>query len=457
MVYTAPGTALARQAYDRIHKLLGKCQAPYANHTVAIDKGGVKWLMKSNHHRRLCRFNCTQLGTDSLPSGYLQVNDVYFDIRITGAPVDTLLKLILHITVTNTNSGTSPTDVIPLLPFFFFNRVEIQANGSFTDDTIYPLQWYYDYINTRNTEQKTNQATAIGMDTIGFQSTSSARTTWTTYDEADIAIVAGTQKQYFIPFDINFFCQAGTFLSCKSVDPRFRFYGALNPICSDNAAADLAGTPLLLNGAEMIVEGILFQSVVREKLVKWYSGGWTLSRVTIHERQILDAKSVSQNSETSDQSLTAFNGEYAGMWITFIRGDATLEQLYGSNRTWTAATQGFLPLTYISLKDSSGNPVNYLKMPSDLFRYEFPCCQFEDNAVYAFKEIYFYPFAKKCSIALKDGISTGGLMLDANFQLQLFTGTWSAGTTTSYSIYMNAIRYAILNLTLDGTFSINKL
>lgn len=451
MVYTQDGTIASQR--DLINTARGSNQASYAPHGQCFDYDGKRWLMRNNDHRRLARVNCTQLNTDSMPGNYLKINDAYFDIQITGAPVHTLENLILHLSVVNTDVADLCT---PMLPFWFFNRVECMANGGFTDDTIYPFSWYQHFITTNGLERKTNMSPALFMQTGGFVDTSNANFLKALYDETSIEMVPGESRQYYIPFNCNFLVQSNAWLKSKSVNPRFRFYGALNPQCSDSDA--VANNALLLNGAEMIVCGIIYMPTVADKINSYYSSGQTLTRVTLHERQIFDLSSWSDGVETSDQSLTAFNGEYAGMWIYFSRGWATREQLYNSMRTATSTNNGWLPIQNISLKDSSGNPVMFLKMGSELLRYIFTAEQYPESGVQAYKALYYYPFSRSGKSADCYGLSGGGMRFDAKFQLQATPSFYvSTVADVSWKQTIHAQRYGILCLTEYGEFKVTKL
>lgn len=454
MVYVQDGTI--ENPRDAINTIRQGQGASYCSHPCTIDRGGQRWLMRNDDHRRLARVNSTQLSAESMPGNYLQISDVYFDIQITGAPVHTLKNLILHVSVINQAAVT----VKPLVPFYFFNRVECQANGGFTDDTIYPWTWYQHFVTTTSFARKTTMSPTLFMSTGSPEDTSVvARTLWNMYDEIGSAMAIGATRQYYIPFDCNFLVQSVAWLKSKSVNPRFRFYGSLNPICSDSVTDpdDMPATSLLINGAEFIVSGIVYTPTLADKLNNHYKSGHTISRVLCHERQIFDLSSYVPGSETSDQSLTALSGEYAGLWFFVQRAEASREQLYGSNRTYTAATQGFLPIDYVSLKDSSGNPVQYLKMPSELHRYHMMSRQYPDSMLSTFKEVYYFPFSGSGALADTQGISTGGLLLDAKFQFQITAGTYTAGATVAYKQVFHAQRFAIICLTSEGKFTITKL
>jgi hypothetical protein len=451
MVYTQDGTIASQR--DLINTARGQNQAPYCPHGQCFEYDNKRWLMRNNDHRRLARVNCTQLNTDSMPGNYLQVNDTYFDIQITGAPVHTLENLVLHLTVVNQSATLA---VVALLPFWFFNRIECMANGGFTDDTIYPFSWYQHFVTTNSLEKKTNMSPSVWMQTGSFADQGAATTAKALYDESTQSIATGATRQYYIPFDCNFLVQSNAWLKSKSVNPRFRFYGSSNPQQSTSPA--LATNVMLLNGAELIVCGIIYMPTLADKINTYYQSGNTLTRICLHERQIFDLSSWSPGVETSDQSLTAFNGEYAGMWIYFSRAQASREQLYASQTTATPTTVGWLPITDLSLKDSSGNPVMFLKMGAELLQNIFPAAQYPESAMQAYKALYYFPFTRSGSSADVYGLSGGGIRFDAKFQLQATPAAYTTSLAdVAWKQTIHAQRFGILCLTDQGEFKITKL
>ena len=453
MVYTQSGTIPNNR--DLVNSArLGK-GSPYTTHSCCIEKDGKRWLMRNNDQRRLARVNCTQLNADSIPANLLVANDQYFDIQVTGAPVHTLEWIVLHTVVTNTDAAI---DGIPMLPFWFFNRVECMANGGFADDIIYPIQWYLDFLGTLTPEQKTMLSWAMGMEAKNSASLTAASTEWTIYDEYTNALSPLESKNYYIPFNNNFLVQANAWLKSKSVNPKFRFYCSVNPVCSDtNAPNPIPASMLLMTSAEFIVGGIIFNPDIAERINKYYMSGVTLSRVMLHERQIFDLTSWSPGVESSDQSLTGFNGEFSAMWFYVSRGEASREQLYASNRTATAATVGWLPLQRVSLKDSSGNPVMFLNMGAELLKNVFPAKQYPHLMLGAYKDIFYFPFSMCGAQEDKDGIASGGIQFDAKFQLQITPQAYTVGATTSWKNTVCAKRIGLLCLTDKGEFKITKL
>ena len=452
MVYTQDGTIQSQR--DIINTARGQNQAPYCPHGQCFEYDNKRWLMRNNDHRRLARVNCTQLNTDSMPGNYLQVNDTYFDIQITGAPVHTLENLVLHLSVVNQSNAFS---AITMLPFWFFNRIECMANGGFTDDTIYPFSWYQHFVTTNSFEKKTNMSPAIWMQTGSPANLgTSVPFDRALYDETNIIIPTGDTRHYYIPFDCNFLVQSNAWLKSKSVNPRFRFYGSLNPQTVDSPAVNF--NILLLNGAELIVSGIIYMPVLADKINTYYQSGQTLTRICLHERQIFDLSSWNAGVETADQSLTAFNGEYAGMWFYYSRAQAAREQLYASQRTATPTTIGWLPITNVSLKDSSGNPVMFLKMGSQLLQNIFPAAQYPESMIQAFKDLYYFPFTRSGSAADVYGLSGGGIRFDAKFQLQSTPAPYvSTVADVAWKQTIHAQRFGILCLTDSGEFKVTKL
>lgn len=461
MVYRQEGTE-KRASKDPTVNALTSSLNNHLRHNYLSGNGSDKWIMRETDGiRRLARTNQVQLGPDSLPSQGLQINDVFFDIRLTGAGVHTLDRTTLHLTVQNT-LGDPPvgetSDLVPMLPQYFFNRIEVQSDGSFTDDTIYPYQLLWDYLHTIGYAEKSSRAYAVGM-TYGTAQEILGTADAVAYDENEIAIVQGGTQEYFIPIH-TFLTTAGTFLPGKTQDPRFRMYLAQNPVCTYNDAAAIAGNGLLLAGAEMILTGVIYSNEILLSVSNHYNSKLCISRVVLHERQLISVKGVTSFAELGDLALTSFNGEYAGMTIYLGRNDATKQQLYMSGRhseDVVPSIIGWLPLSRIGVIDSSGNPVGYNKEHADYIRADLDALTWPETSYYGEKYAYFLPWATDARTTLSTGQSTGGMVMDSNFTLQLVTGQLPAGLPESFTVNCTAMRYGLFQRSGAGTFKITKL
>lgn len=422
-------------------------------HDQVVQSNGVRYAMRAGDTRLGLRVNFINIGPDSLPPGGFMQDDVFFDIRVTGAGVHTVDEMVLQMDVRN----QSVNPVIPLLSPWFFNRYEVQANGSFTDDTIYPQQMYLRHCHAHMPASiKATCSEWIGMEASTSFSRSDPRTTWNCYDEDGVPIPAGGSRKYFIPL-YNFLSTTSLFLPCKRQDPRLRFYLHRNPIRSDNDPADLAGTPLRLEGALLIMKGVVYENEVLIALNDHYKKVNTVMPTIVHERQVVDIKNAAPGVEIPDQPLTSLNGDYVGFFLTLVRGNASREQLYSSNNTWTAISQGWLPINTVSLKDSSGNPIGFNQIPDGFLRGTATGHAFPECFMSALKNVTFFPFAKDLMASLVNGLPSGGMVFDSNFTISITPGTFTPDPATqNYQLWIFGLRKAQFTMDTDGLFTVIK-
>lgn len=453
MVYTQAGT---NRNGHRDPSSIG-CRAPnHLIHNSIRSNGAVRFAMRAGDSRLQIRENFINLGPDSLPPGGLTQSDVFFDIRLTGAGVHTLTEMVLQMTVRNQNAPGG-NGVIPLLPEYFFNRIELQSNGAFTDDTIYPMQMYLRRCFAHlPANLKIMSSEWTGMEASNSFSRSDPRTTWNCYDEDGIAIPAGASKDYFLPL-YNFLSTTSLFLPSKQQDPRLRFYLAANPIRSDNNAADLAGTPLLLQGAVLILKGIIYENEILLGLADHYTSITTIMPTVVHERQVIDIKNATTGVELSDLQLTSLNGEYVGFFMFLMRGNATREELYSSNNTYTPATESWLPIRNVSLKDSSGNPIGFNNIPGGFLKGTATAHSFPECFMPALKNVYFFPFAKNLMASMVEGLPSGGMYFDSNFTISVTPDVITPNPATlNFQLWIFGIRKAQLIMSESGLFTVKK-
>jgi hypothetical protein len=413
--------------------------------------------MTPDDSRRDVRQNTNQMQVQTLNTSWSIQADTFFDAKLTGAPVHTLQDWYLHMTWQN----TSVNDIIPMLPFWFFNRWEVMANGSSNDDTIYPQQMLIDYLMWLETDtERMNRGPTVGMDDSSSPGTASVAgiNGIGQYDESPAAVPAGTTKEYYIPL-ICFLTQCNLWLPTKGVDPIVRCYGNVNAICSDNEAADLTASPpnWSLSQCEMYVTGIVYAAPLMQRLNAYYQRTELVVRVLTHERATQSISALTPGEPTADFSMNAIAGEYMMLAAVVLRGNASREQFYSSNRTYAAATQGWMPVDQISLTDSSGNPVNFLNMKTDFHRLAQGSTFFTHTCYWGYKNIVPYVFGVKPLTTFRTGRSTGGLALDGNFKLNVIPRPYTAGTTTNWSLTVYGMRYALLTLTHRGALHLQKL
>lgn len=419
------------------------------------------------------RKNCVQYGPDSLPPGVFNQPDAFFDIRITGAGVHTVDSMSLRMQISNFTPtppiGTDPASairLIPVLPFYWLNRLEVQPNGGTTEDTIYPDQMATDWWLRASTEMKATMGKLVGVNTAGPNSHVAGNfTNQSSYDEDGIWIEAGESREYFVPIH-TFLTTCSLFLPAKSQDPRLRFYCAAQPVASDSGG----NARMVLDGADMVISGTLYEGYIVDAMIKHYRTIPTVSRILVHERQNLDVQNAQPFVRANDLSLTVFNGAYAYLTLYMKRNGPAKEYLYDSNRTKTNEDDAapavpvvghdqdnWITLSRFTLTDSNGNPVFYNEIPAQYLSKIIGNEQFPNTFIFGEKNLYLIPFCDDSETTLLTGENSGGMALDSNFQLAIVPGAYDVVAGDSFSLQINGMRYALLTMTPAGTFTVKKL
>jgi hypothetical protein len=426
----------------------------------ALNQGRGYALLRESAERKRARYNQIQYGTDSMPPNLFSNDNIFFDIRLTGSGVDTLDTITLRIIVQNTDTQTA---IKPVLSFFFFDHLEIQPDGGVTEDTIYADQMYIDYCNWVDLEMKATQGYTVGMDTVGPVSTSAPVTSRTAYDEDGLQIPPLGTREYLIPQYGNMFTTGYTFLPNKIQTPRFRWFPTIQPLCTDTPKTNGVPGTITCVGADATIGGVLYDSDLREQLCNFYGKYRTISRVLVHERQLIDLKSITPGQDVSDLTLTVFSGEYAMMFVTLERVNQFKERAYSSNRTYDPTANppvyhAWLPIARMSLVDSNGNPIAYNNISGSYLRHIYSAECFQGNFLYAQKQIFPWSWTLQAKRTLQYGASLGGIMFDSNFQLKIAPGAIEGGINNeSFRVFVRMLRYATLTRTPDGKFELRKL
>ena len=409
----------------------------------------------SGLYRALERPNEVQFGADQLPSNAFAATGSFFDIQITGAGVDYLDQTILQYGIFNPAPGSMRLVPSP----WHFDRIELMYNGSQVDDTIYPEQAYLDQIVHFGIAEKYGYLKDMNF-RVNFNTTALAnRFQKDDYDHpslGDFNEVWGPSETKTLFYPIFWSAtQTNIFLPAKKVNPRFRFYTAVNP--QTNTSGALATNPVL-SQVQMIIHGPVFSPSVRQNLHKQYStsGKDSISRTFSHERQIIDVV-LNSGIESADQSLTALNGQFINMFYFTRLTTALREELYSAGG---APTPTWFGMSDVTLLDSSGNPVGYNREPWQWHNGKRWYDQFPECFVNLEKCIASWNFAKDPLLSVMTGANTGGLYLDGNFvfrftPLSLPNNTIPAGTNAQ--LIMVCWRYAQLTQTKMGGLVFKKL
>lgn len=445
-----------------------------------VDAGyfdGKPYYMSSTTFQYVrARFNVVQIGADSLPPGIFSTPDQFFDVRITGCGVDDFTAFTLHLVISNTTDDSSTSDgrqVKLLHPAYLFDRIEIKPTGGATEDTIYADQIYHDMCMLHGTDQKATMGNTMGINTGGPDATE--RGVWSNrdqYDEDGYEIYSGETKHLFIPIH-SMLTQQPMFLGIANrQDPRYRFFFRESPTTTDSTA----GGVISCQGADGLVEGLLYVSSIQDQLTEKYKSAGFIRRVVVHERQYISLGAITPNQTISDQALNALTGSYADILTYCIRDDATKERLYDSHRgqpditiTPTAPSAAaslyngaWLPVAVFSLTNSSGNPVFFNNIYGEYLRQIIGSKSYANTFFFGVKFSYPFPFSVDPGETLRTGAALGGMEITTNFKLKVqvapFNPTpyYGASATTSYTLAVLARRYALLKCSEKGVYEVNK-
>lgn len=457
MVYVTDGTRPGSTKPDPTRDL----PAPAGTYCPHIKSSlhGQTVLVRPNDVRRSMKLALQSQAVDNFDSGSFGVAaDNNFDAQIKGAPVDTILNVWLHFYVFNQNA-VGGNAITMMHPAAFWNRYEVMANGGSTDDTIYDMQIYQDFMNWLSSDQERSAYSQfLGTERQKANTdTALPYATWTQWDETGNSIAAQARREYWFPI-ICFLTLTSLWTCTKKVDPKIRIYGNVNPILSSNNTADLATTNIRFQQMELYFQGIKFQPEIRARINDHILQGPLYLRTITHDRLQQSIASIVANVYLTDIQLTPFSGEYAGLVVFVNRNDATREgAIYGCLRTYAAATWSPLPLANMTFNDSSGVPVYFNDIHSNFFRVV-EAGMGPNAEMRMSKNYYTLMFATDPDTTLRSGLSTGGLAMDGNYtlKLQLASG-FTAGATTAVQATVIGYRYSILCMEPNGNFRIIRL
>ena len=433
----------------------------HLKHPIVHNDGDLKYsISASATTRKRQRTNLTQFGAESLPGSLLQIPDQFFDVKLTGAPSDTLTHYTLQMQITNSapvpSGSAAPTDndATLLVAPYMFNRIEVQMDGSSVDDIIYNRQLYYDLCYSMTTEQKAVMGYYIGMNSEAPVSNDLTLADKTAYDEDLIPLKPGKTRTFYLPI-LSMITQAGLFLPDHNQDPRLRYYCTGKPtVLSSKAGAD---GKVFMSNVQAIIHGLLYDDAIRARMRSHYQEQASISRITTHERQLIDVGTLSAGQEATDQPLSAFNGEYAGFDITLEDTAQAGEQQYGSNTTAGLLGLTWMPISRLTLTNSDGYPIGFNNIYGDLVSSVCASNDYKHNFMAAQKNIYTWNFSEDIEDTRATGADHGGIVLDGDFNTRLIPGALDGKTGHTFRIHWSGLRYGLLTRTAAGNYTVTKL
>lgn len=415
---------------------------------------------------RMARQNWVQFGAEQVPAGAFQQNNVYADLRITGAGVDIVNGGITQLIVTAT--APNPPNQLELLSgHFLHERWEMLPDGANTDDTIYPEQIFIRTYTPAGDEEAalkgTVQYVAAGQPT--FDSTNVLFVQPESFDHTldpnfpfditrALALPHNSSRTYYFDLPIAIF-NSHIFLPAVKQYMRIRQYFRQTPFVSGNPVT--AGNFLTLSQNQLFLYGEVFSPTIRSKMMSAYSGRAFISRCLTHERQIFNVPNVVPDATSGDFSLTSYNGTFANLQLFLRASGATNENLY----QW-------YPLNSITFENSSGNPVTINDNPGDFIRLVISARNYKSRFTLAYlpaanlvgaseyrKNLYEFPFSQNSEMTLRGVANTGFYPFSGNDTLRIKPGD-SPLTGSPADLYTIAYRHSDFRVSAQGTASVQK-
>lgn len=460
MVYTPQSTTRATLSENKIKaNLAASINVPpgtYACHQ--LNEKGI--LTAEDHGYEVMAMSVVQnQPVKNFPQTWGQISQSNFEAEINGAPVAVLTDWFLHFFITNTAAtGAVNSDIVLPIAQAFVERIEVLTNGSATDDTIYTTELVLSYLDRLKSEtERSFRAPPILMENKAVVSLSSARTTWTMYDEAGVTIGPGESVEVLLPITC-FLTQTKLPLVAKIVQSKVKVYGNVNPVCSDSGALALAAPLFVVSGMESVFTGTEFEPSIRARLQAHYLARETRHGILVHDRIKVGAPNIALGVYLSDILFQPFNGDYVKFDVWVDRSDATAEQLwYGSNRTAAAASDiNPLKISKVTFNDSASRPICYNDMPEIVITHGLSSKVLSGRLAFnTFKNYLSICFFGNNN-TLFTGSSSGGIGTDSSYVMRVaLSDTNVLGATTSGTVNVLGHRKATLIMNA-GSFLVEK-
>lgn len=386
----------------------------------------------------------------------------FVDFVIKGAAVDTLEHCYIKIIITN---KSATVDSVLVKPKYFFERYEVQVNGSTSDDTIYADHWdEEDNIAVETNEYRMQVGRYTGTSTASYQNYDPTDyTTMNAFDEDGIVLSAGEQREYYLPIR-NAVTMGKTFLPHLKCEPRFRFYPQKDILLN---SASTANDNLELTSAILICQGKTYEDCYRDELKSTYEKRNTETRIIIHERETSDLQTIVPGTTVGDIQLKTFNCDMAMFTVKVVRNTGIGYGIqYDSANLLTATTTdypgNFIPITNITLYDSDTTPDKYSLIEGAYLKSHQCYNSMIPTGYFGQKNVYPWIWCLNVEHTLTCGADTGGRKMDGNWILKCRVGNFTSGyngsttATSSFRLIALGYRYGGLIQTKDGNLIVKK-
>ena len=392
----------------------------------------------------------TRLTSDTLvANAWAPTNNQYMDFRIMpSSNIHYVDELTFVFTVTN-NLPTPPlggNNDMYLGPWYqMFDRIELLADGTSTQDQIYPLQAFLMTSVTRKDEERAMAAENEGINRDTSRNSAIDRYLLTNYDAYNhgngIVLAPGDSHIY------RFKCgtlldYADLFLPNLTTWPTIRFYfGGKNfEMSTSPVLADLTKYPTLTN-AELLLSGTFLGSPQQLAAYKdYYNSFPSVSCGLMYDRQTLQPYTAVTGQESTDLILTGMSGKMAGLFVVMKPPNLSNEAQFSPGNAQT-----FVHLDKVTFKQQDGTVQSFEKQDVDWFRSilfakQWPSC------VALEKCILWYPFCSDPMSLIHYGADTGSYQMTTreSFRFTPLTVTNNAVPGTPVVIEVFGVRYGQL-------------
>jgi hypothetical protein len=400
-----------------------------------------------------------QMNAEQIPPACFTGNNLYFDIVLNGGTyVGYADKIILQMILTN----PSVTDTIYLGPAHqLFDKLELLVNGSTVQDTLYPEQWYFGYMQDLCDEARANMSANYGFQRQTDRDSSSNPYELDNYDawnsSEGIPILPGDTYTYYIELPVAL-TNANIFLPAigKQMGPRYRFYPSS---ANCKMKHDVSPVKPTLQQAIFVVGGPQFHPDIQSSLIDEYNHSRTVVPCIGFDRQIINLQPTS-GKETGDLTLNSITGQVAALMCILRPVAVSNDQLFSPapNATYGITNQQWKEFDLLTVKEGSGRVIGYEKEPMQLYRTTYWAQQFRSNLALE-KCVLFYPFCQDIMKDWREGANTGSYQFESSETIK-FTpysvtlNTFTDGDPMEFLIFV--YRHAVLSFN-NGQWMLRKL
>jgi len=361
-IMTANGTVLAKS------RNIGRVKAKGSATQSVMSQGSTSGIFANNNTATLSYL---------LPLG-------------TSNQLDIVRNMVFEFTVTNTDGTGNALLMLPCQ--FWANIIQLSCAGSIFEN-LYPENFLIESTFLQENDEKilakqTLENYVYNAATTGFNS-------------SFVSIADGASKTFYFSLNCSL-NKAELFLSAINTQITIEIQFNPAPYLSTSLS-----TSVSMSSAKLIMSGIKFDEVVRNKLLQRYASNATSSLYLLPQREIIPGISLS-SATTSYIQVTSFSGQnLAALFVASRKNGAAKEELYTYDL-----------LAEIDLKNSGSSVfLNSLK----LREYTIMNLNNLPSSASFCENMVMMPFSVDPYNTLKIGRESGWLTFSPNFSLEILS------------------------------------